>query len=80
MNLDPHQNLSSLEQCLKQLRVPYRNRVEVLQNLQSVLNHAELALANFRPRDDPEGQALQRKLIFTTEMARGSLKELEGRR
>jgi hypothetical protein len=77
MNLDPQDNLTALEQRLKQLRHPYRPRAELLQQLKSALGKAELALANVQPREASEGPPLQRKLIFTVEMARGSLKELE---
>jgi hypothetical protein len=75
MNLNPQENLTALEQSLKQLRNLYGNRAEVLQSLKSTLDKAELALANFQPHDDPQGQALQRKLIFTTELARGELRQ-----
>jgi hypothetical protein len=80
MNFDPRQNLSSLEQSLRQLRNPYGNRSEMLEHVKSALARAELALANFQSWETPEAQQLQRKLIFTTEMARGAVKELEGQR
>jgi hypothetical protein len=77
MNLNPQENLMALEQSLKQLRNPYGNRAEVLQQLKSALGKAELALANFQPREASEGQALQRKLIFTIELTRGELRQRE---
>jgi hypothetical protein len=80
MNLNPQENLESLEQSLRAFRNPYGNRSEMLQTLKSALGHAELALANFRPLETPEAQALQRKLMFTTELGRGCVKELERQR
>jgi hypothetical protein len=80
MNFNPQENLEALEQSLRQLRNPYGNRAELIQQLKSALGRAELALANFQPREASEGPPLQRKLIFTVEMARGSLRELEGQR
>ena len=80
MNFNPQENLDALEQSLRQLRNPYGNRSEMLQHVKSALGRAELALANVRLWETPETQQLQRKLTFTVELGRGSVKELEGQR
>jgi hypothetical protein len=43
MNLNPQDNLTALEQSLKQLRNPYGNRAELIQQLKSALGRAAAA-------------------------------------
>jgi branched-subunit amino acid aminotransferase/4-amino-4-deoxychorismate lyase len=65
MHLDPQQHLAALEQSLRQLRWPYGDRTERLQQLKVALGQAELALANVRPGDAAEAPQVLGTLMCT---------------